>query len=51
MTQEEKDKIIEYCNKKLQTHTDWTGTRVETKYQCESVSLFIAALLNYIQEL
>ena len=50
MTQEEKDKIIEYCNKNLHTHTDWTGTRVETEYQCESVDLFINGLLNYIEE-
>jgi len=50
MIQEDKDKIIEYCNKTLHTHTDWTGTYVETTYKCDSVDDFVNKLLNYIEE-
>ncbi len=50
MTHEDKDKIIEYCNEHLHTHTDWTGTYVETTYKCDSVDDFVNKLLNYIEE-
>lgn len=50
MTQEDKKRIIEFCNNNLHTHTDWTGTYVETQYKCESVDDFVNKLLNYIEE-
>ena len=48
MAQEDKEKIIDFCKTNLHTHTDWTGTYVETEYQCDSVDEFINKLLNYI---
>lgn len=45
------EKIIrEFCEKHMSTHTDWTGTRVETKYSCESVDDFVKNLIQYIED-
>ena len=32
------------------THTDWTGTYVETQYKCDSVEKFIDKFMDYIRE-
>lgn len=45
-----KEIIHEWCEKNLSTHTDWTGTRVETKYRCESVEEFVNKLFEYIED-
>lgn len=50
MKQGEKELIREFCKDNLHTHTDWTGTYVETTYKCDSVNDFINKLLNYIEE-
>lgn len=50
MSQEEKELIIEFCKNNLHTHTDWTGTRVETINKCESVEKFVNELFNYIEQ-
>ena len=50
MTQEDKELIMKFCEDRLHTHTDWTGTYVETQYKCESVDFFVNKLLNYIEE-
>lgn len=50
MTQEENELIIEFCKSNLHTHTDWTGTRVETINECESVGEFVERLFNYIEQ-
>ena len=50
MTQQDKERIIEFCKNNLHTHTDWTGTRVETTYNRESVEDFIDELINYIEQ-
>ncbi len=50
MTQEENELIIEFCKNNLHTHTDWTGTRVETINKCESVEEFVNELFNYIKQ-
>lgn len=42
--------IKEFCEKELHTHTDWTGTRVETKYDCESVEAFVDKLMEWIED-
>ena len=42
--------IIEFFEDNLHTHTDWTGTYVETQYKCESVEEFINKFLEYIRE-
>lgn len=47
MTQKDKELITEFCKNNLHTHTDWTGTRVETINNCESVDEFIDNLFNY----
>lgn len=43
-----RDTIKEWCERCLATHTDWTGTRVETKHKCESVEEFIDSLWGHI---
>lgn len=45
-----KEIIKEFCEKHLATHTDWTGTRVETKYECESVDKFVNELMEHIED-
>jgi len=45
-----KEIIKEFCKNNLDTHTDWTGTRVETKNHCESVDEFVNELMNYIED-
>ena len=40
--------ITEWCQENLSTHTDWTGTRVETKFKCDSVEKFIDMLWEHI---
>ena len=42
--------ILEFFEENLHTHTDWTGTYVETRYKCESVEEFIDKFLDYIRE-
>ena len=45
-----KEIIKEFCDTNLSTHTDWTGTRVETRYKCDTVDEFIERLWSYIEE-
>ena len=40
--------IKEWVEKNMDTHTDWTGTRVETKYECESIEEFVNKLYEHI---
>lgn len=40
--------IKEWVEKNMSTHTDWTGTRVETKYECESIEEFVNKLYEHI---
>ena len=42
--------IEEFCDKHMSPHTDWTGTRVETKGKCDSVDDFVDKLMEYIEE-
>lgn len=44
-----KEMLKEYLNKIMSTHTDWTGTRVETKEKCDSVDKFADKLWNFIE--
>lgn len=41
--------IREFCEKYMSTHTDWTGTRVETKQHVGSVDDFIKMLMIHIE--
>lgn len=45
-----KEIIKEFCENTLSTHTDWTGTRVETKYECNSIEEFTNMLWKYIED-
>lgn len=42
--------VTEFFEENLRTHTDWTGTRVETRFECDSVEEFISKFMNYIEE-
>ena len=42
--------ITEFFENNLHTHTDCTGTRVETRFECESVEEFIDKFMNHIRE-
>ena len=41
--------ILDFCKEEMSTHTDWTGTRVETKYKCSSVEEFAKKLTHYLK--
>lgn len=45
-----KEILKEWCEQNLAVHTDWTGTRVETKESCLSVESFVDKLYNYIED-
>ena len=45
-----KEILKEWCEKNLSTHTDWTGTRVETKHKCESIDDFVDGLYEYLED-
>lgn len=45
-----KEIIREFCEKEMSAHTDWTGTRVETKDKCESVDEFVERLYNFLED-
>ena len=42
--------ILDFCKENMSTHTDWTGTRVETKYKCSSVEEFAKKLTDYLED-
>ncbi len=42
--------IKEFCEQNMSTHTDWTGTRVETNNTCDSVDKFVDKLIGYIED-
>lgn len=41
--------ILDFCKQEMSTHTDWTGTRVETKYKCSSIEEFAKKLTDYLE--
>ena len=43
-----KKKLKDWCDRYMDTHTDWTGTRVETVNECESVEEFVDKLYDYL---
>ena len=42
--------LEEWCEKNMNVHTDWTGTRVETQNTCVSINEFVDKLWNYLEE-
>jgi hypothetical protein len=45
-----KEILKEWCENNLSTHTDWTGTRIETKNKCNSVDEFVDKLFVYLAD-
>ena len=46
-----KEILKEWCEQNMATHTDWTGTRVETKQECNSVDDFVDKLYAYLADI
>ena len=44
-----KEILKEWVEAKMRTHTDWTGTRVETIHKCDSIDKFIDNLYEYLK--
>jgi hypothetical protein len=44
-----KEVLKEWCEQNMTTHTDWTGTKVETKYECKSVDDFVDKLFDHLE--
>lgn len=42
--------LEEWCEKNMNVHTDWTGTRVETGDTCVSINDFVNKLWDYLEE-
>lgn len=42
--------LEEWCEKNMNVHTDWTGTRVETSDTCASINDFVNKLWIYLEE-
>lgn len=42
--------LEEWCEKNMNVHTDWAGTRVETNNTCLSIDEFVNRLWNYLEE-
>ena len=42
--------LEEWCEKNMNVHTDWTGTRVETNDTCLSIDELVDKLWNYLEE-
>ena len=42
--------LEEWCEKNMNVHTDWTGTRVETQNTCGSIEEFVNKLWNYLED-
>lgn len=46
-----KKHILEnWCKRNMSTHTDWTGTRVETINACNSIDEFVNKLWDYLED-
>lgn len=48
--QTNKSILKEWCEKNMNVHTDWTGTRVETINTCDSLDEFLESLWNYLED-
>ena len=42
--------LEERCEKNMNVHTEWTGTRVETQNTCVSIDKFVDKLWNYLEQ-
>jgi hypothetical protein len=48
--QTNKSILKKWCKRNMATHSDWTGTRVETINACSSIDDFVDKLWNYLEE-
>lgn len=48
--QTKKHILKNWCEKNMNVHTDWTGTRVETKDSCLSIDEFVDKLWDYLED-
>ena len=42
--------LKEWCERNMNVHTDWTGTRVETQHTYVSIDEFVDRLWNYLED-
>lgn len=45
-----KEILKKWVEENMATHTDWTGTRVESKNTCNSTDEFVDKLYAYLEE-
>ena len=45
-----KEILKEWCERNLDTHTDWVGTRVETVNEMESIDEFVNKLYEFLED-
>lgn len=45
-----KEIIREFVENNMSTHTDWTGTRVETTHKCETIDAFVDKLYDFLED-
>ena len=45
-----KEILKEWVESNMSPHTDWTGTRIETKHKCESLEEFVNNLYEYLED-
>ena len=45
-----KEILKEWCERNLDTHTDWVGTRVETVNEMESIDEFVDKLYEFLKD-
>lgn len=45
-----KEILKEWCEKNMDTHTDWVGTRVETVNEMESIDEFVDKLYEFLED-
>lgn len=42
--------LEEWCEKNMNAHSDWTGTRVETINTCSTINEFVDKLWDYLED-
>lgn len=42
--------LKEWCEKNMNVHSDWTGTRVETNNTCSTIDEFVDKLWDYLED-
>lgn len=45
-----KNILKEWVEQNMSAHTDWSSTRVETKYPCGTIDDFVDKLYEYLED-